>query len=110
MILSEISNTGDDLVLLIRNMVMQANSQNQSSYLSWVALNSLMRKIGDEQFDYDSFKSEYDKSPIIQKFVKRFDGKGIELKTLKKDSKSPQGDNTDTVAKMAKAATARRQG
>ena len=108
---NEVESADNNLVLLLRNLISQANSQQQTSYLSWSALNSLMQNVGDEQFDYDSFKLSYDSSPMVKAMVKRFDGRGIELKTRKKDSKTPQdGSGDDKISKMAKSATNRRIG
>jgi len=109
--LFEVDSPDSNLVLLLRNLISQADSQNQPSYLSWEAVNSLMQNVGDEQFDYDSFKTSYDSNPQIQALVQRFDGNGIELKTKTKNPKTPDGKDTgaDNISKMAKAATARRQ-
>ena len=107
---NEVESADNNLVLLLRNLISQANSQQQTSYLSWPALNNLMQNVGDEQFDYDSFKSSYDSSPMIKAMVKRFDARGVELKTRKKDNKTPQGGSDNTISKMAKSATNRRIG
>jgi hypothetical protein len=109
--LFEVDSPDSNLVLLLRNLISQADSQNQPSYLSWNAVNSLMQNVGEEQFDYDSFKASYDSNPQVQSLVQRFDGDGIELKTKTKNPKAPGGKDTgaDNVSKMAKAATARRQ-
>jgi hypothetical protein len=68
-----------------------------------------MQNVGDAQFDYDSFKNSYDTNPMIQQLVQRFDGRGVELKTKTKNPKKGQPGGEGEVAKMAKAATARRQ-
>jgi hypothetical protein len=108
---NEVESADNDLVLLLRNLINQANSQQQPSYLSWTALNNLMQNVGDEQFDYDSFKASYDNSPMIQAIVHRFDDRGIELKTKTKDPKAPEdGKGGDKIAQMAKSATSRRIG
>ena len=71
---------------------------------------TFMVNIGDEQFDYDSFKNSYDTNPMIQQLVQRFDARGVELKTRTKNPKKAQPGGEGEVAKMAKAATNRRQG
>jgi hypothetical protein len=109
MILNELDTYDNDLILLLRNQISQADTQYQSGYLSWDALNSLMQNVGDAQFDYDSFKNSYDTNPMIQQLVQRFDGRGVELKTKTKNPKKGQPGGEGEVAKMAKAATARRQ-
>lgn len=97
-------NLDNDIVLVFRNLINQANSQNQRSYLSWGALNNLMKNIGDVQFDYDSFKQAYDASPMLKNLVHNFDAQGVELKTRAKEPKKAQGDKETDVAKMAKSA------
>ena len=109
MIFNELGDSDSNLTLLLRNQISQADRQQQPSYLSWDALNSLMINIGDEQFDYDSFKNSYDTNPMIQQLVQRFDARGVELKTKNKNPKKAQPGGEGEVAKMAKAATARRQ-
>lgn len=109
--LNEVDSSNSDLVLLLRNLVAQANSQKQTSYLSWSALNSLMQNIGKEQFDYDSFKAAYDTDQIIQNLVHKFDAKGVELKTQKKNPKKAEtGEKESSISKMAKSAARRRIG
>ena len=109
MIFNELGDSDANLTLLLRNQISQADRQQQPSYLSWDALNSLMVNIGDEQFDYDSFKNSYDTNPMIKQLVQRFDARGVELKTKNKNPKKGQPGGEGEVAKMAKAATARRQ-
>ena len=109
MIFNELDTSDNDLILLLRNQISQADGQYQPSYLSWDALNSLMQNVSDAQFDYDSFKNSYDTNPMIQQLVQRFDGRGVELKTKTKNPKKAQPGGEGEVAKMAKAATNRRQ-
>jgi hypothetical protein len=114
MILNEVASSDLDLVLLLRNLVSQANSQEQPSFLSWAALNSLMQNINGEYFDYDSFKAVYD-SPstsgaALKDLVTRFSADGVELKTTNKTPDEPEQEKENTVSKMAKAATKRRIG
>jgi len=109
--LNELDSTSDNLVLLMRNLVSQANSKQQPSYLSWAALNSLLQNVGDEQFDYDSFKQVYDTNPMLKKLVYKFDGRGVELKTYGTDPKKSKGGEKETsISKMAKSAAKRRLG
>ena len=108
--LFELDSSDNNLVLLLRNQVSQADRQQQPSYLSWDALNSVMQNIGDEQFDYDSFKNSYDTNPMIKQLVQRFDARGVELKTKTKNPKKAQPAGKSEISKMAKAATNRRQG
>jgi len=108
--LTEVNDTNADLVLLMRNLVAQANSKNQPSYLSWAALNNLMQNVGEEQFDYDSFKAAYDANPIIQNLVFQFDNRGVTLKTRATQPKKKEGEKESNISKMAKSATKKRIG
>ena len=109
--LNELDSSNDNLVLLMRNLVAQANSKQQPSYLSWAALNSLLQNVGDEQFDYDSFKQVYEANPMLKKLVYKFDGRGVELKTYGTDPKASKGGKKETsISKMAKNAAKRRIG
>lgn len=102
--LDEVASSDTNLVLVLRNLISQADSQNQPSYLSWDALNKIMQNIGDEQFDYNSFKNSYDSSPMVKNLVHKFDNRGIELKTKKATPNKKQGSKETDVSKMAKAA------
>ena len=109
--IDEVEAVSNNLVLLLRNLVAQANSKQQPSFLNWAALNNLMQNVGEEQFDYDSFKVQYDSSPMIQKLVFKFDNRGVELKTYGTDPKKSQGGEKETsISKMAKNAAKRRVG
>ena len=109
--IDEVDNISNNLVLLLRNLVAQANSKQQPSFLNWAALNNLMQNVGEEQFDYDSFKAQYDTSPMIQKLVFKFNDRGVELKTYGTDPKKSHGDEKETsISKMAKNAAKRRIG
>ena len=65
-----------------------------------------MKKAGVPQFNYESFKTEYDSNPQLQKLVK-FDPDGITVNSEAKDRLgSPEGDaNANVVGDMAKRAT-----
>jgi hypothetical protein len=102
--LYEVASADTNLVLVLRNLISQANTQNQPSYLSWDALNKVMQNIGDEQFDYDSFKNSYDTSPMVKNLIHKFDNRGVELKTKKSTPNKKQGQKQTDVEKMAKAA------
>jgi hypothetical protein len=71
-----------------------------------------MTNIGEEEFDYDTFKLTYDSDPAIQSLIKRFDQNGIELNTKKQDNNNEPVDGdtgSDAVSQMAKRATASAQ-
>lgn len=104
----EVENPVDNLVLLLRNLLSQANTQQQSSYFSWGALSNLTKNIDGQHVDYDTFKASYDQNPeLFKHLVQHYDPRGITLMTA--DKKPKQGGKQDTVSQMAKSATARRQ-
>jgi hypothetical protein len=110
--LFEVEDPNDNLVLLLRNMVSQANSQKQPSYLSWEALGSIMQNMDGSPITYDAFKAAYDAQPeLFKNLVHNYDARGVTLKTQAKDPKQAgPGQGEKHIAQMAKAATARRQG
>jgi hypothetical protein len=108
--LYEVDSTESDIALLFRNIIAQANSKNQSSYLSWAALTNLQQNVNAPQFSYDTFKELYDASPLIQNLIKDFDDHGIELKTKKSTPEKQGKEEVSTVSQMAKSATNRRRG
>jgi hypothetical protein len=88
-------------------MIGSADNQSQPAYLSWDALNQIMRNMKAPQFDYDGFKMIYDANPDIQPLIKNFDNKGLTLAT-KIDNDEPEagvepegGDEVDTMAQRA---------
>jgi hypothetical protein len=106
--LYEVENPVDNIVLLLRNLLSQANDQQQPSYLSWGALSNLPTNMDGQAVNYDTFKSSYDSNPeLFKHLVKHYDARGVTLNTQVK--KPQQGGQQDTVSKMAKSATARRR-
>ena len=90
-------------------MIGSADTQDQPAYLSFDAMNTIMKNLKKPQFDYDGFKRIYDENPEIQPLVKNFDSKGITLYTKKEaPSDAPKGQKTDgKVDKMAQRATSK---
>jgi len=65
-----------------------------------------MTNVGDEEFNYESFKISFDSNPGVKALIKRFDQDGIELKTKEQDvDTATQTDAPSAVEKMAKRAT-----
>jgi hypothetical protein len=96
------------LVLVLRSLVGKADAANTTAKYPWEKFNKFMVHMGQEEFDNETFKPVFDADPNIQKYVKRFDGEGIELKTKKEaPAQGPVDGNTgsDVVAQMAQRAT-----
>tara|TARA_B100000927_G_scaffold42128_1_gene30015 strand:+ start:591 stop:875 length:285 start_codon:yes stop_codon:yes gene_type:complete len=89
-------------------LIGSADNQDQPAYLSFDALNNIMKNMKAPQFDYDGFKVLYDTNPDLQPLVKNFDQDGVELSTKSTasgdDATVPQ-DDTGAVDKMAQRAT-----
>lgn len=64
-----------------------------------------------EEFDYGTFKMAYDKDPIIQALVHRFDTNGVELETKAQKDQNVRAvekeKDSKVVNQMAKSATKR---
>lgn len=106
----EIEDPSSNLVLLLKNLIAQANSQGQTGEYTWQELGNYNQNIEGSPLSYDSFKTAYDANPeLFQNIVHNYNADGIVLKTNEKKPKAGSGDG-DSVSKMAKAATARRRG
>jgi hypothetical protein len=72
-----------------------------------------MQNVGDEEFNYDSFKQAYDADPLTQGLVNRYDQNGVELKTKVSNTDTAPSDaerDPKVVSQMAKHATKRARG
>lgn len=100
----------DKFVIILKNFIGRAASKNQASKLNWRTLQKIADDSGFEMAaDYETFKSIYDSSPIIQNLVKDFNADGITLnvpgtdKTTQTPVKQDQT-SQDAVDKMAASA------
>jgi hypothetical protein len=74
--------------------------------MSWDEFNNIMKNMGGEQFNQESFKLAYDNDPKIAEIVASFDPEGINFKD-KEDATAGQPDAGDqAVDAMASRATA----
>lgn len=102
----------DKFVIILKNFVGRSASKKQSAKLNWRSLQQIANRSGFEMgADYDTFKSIYDSSPIVQSLVKNFNADGIELNVpgTDKDTQTPisQGQSSqDAVDKIAAGAAA----
>ena len=90
-----------------------ANDAEQTTEISFAALDQIMKNTGYPQFTYSLFKSMYDSSDTLKSVVDDFDQEKIILKTDKQAEKDPAMDlddvgSTDTVKKMAQSALKKR--
>tara|TARA_Y100000817_G_scaffold268850_1_gene226098 strand:+ start:111 stop:464 length:354 start_codon:yes stop_codon:yes gene_type:complete len=102
------------LVNTLLNMQGDADEKDQSSEISFDAVQSLMTNTGFPAFNYDVFKKLYDQGQTLKNVVKDFNQEKIVVKTEKDAEDDPQMDfdnqgSTDKVKQMARSAMKRRQ-
>lgn len=75
------SDTGiDKFVMILKNFIGRASSKKSPAKLNWASVQKIAADSGFEfAADYETFKSMYDSTPIIQSLVKNFNADGIEL-------------------------------
>jgi len=103
------NDTGDKLVIVLRNYIGRAASKKAPANLNWNGLQQVLKTNGFEMAaDYETFKAIYDSSPAVQAMVKNFNDKGIELNVPGAPDEEPKGDGTrspeDSQAAVDKAA------
>ena len=102
-------DTGDKLVMVLRNYIGRAASKKAPAKLNWNGLQQVLKTNGFEMAaDYETFKAIYDGSPAIQAMVKNFNDEGIELNVPGAPDEEPKGNGTqspeDSQAAVDKAA------
>ncbi len=96
------------------NMQGDADEKDQSSQISFDAVQSIMNNTGYPAFNYDVFKSIYDNGKTLKNVVADFNQEKIVIKTDQETADNPEMDfdnqgSTDKVKQMAKSAMKRRQ-
>ena len=98
----------DKFIIALRNHIGRASSMKAPAKLNWNAIAAMSRANGFEfGADYETFKSMYDSSPVLQTLVKDFNNDGIELNVPgAPDDKNPSGtqDSQDVVDQTAASA------
>lgn len=100
------------MVLILKSLIGKSDQRNIPGKFTWDELNRFMNNIGEEEFDYETFKLTYDANPSLKTLIARFDQNGVELKTKKQDVDTAPSDaqqGSDQVNQMAKRATANAQ-
>ena len=97
----------------LTNLRGSADDADQTSELSFGALEQILKNTGYPQFNYNLFKSLYDRSDALKSVVDDFDQEKIVLNTEKQAEKDQAMDfdgqgSTDMVKKMARSALKRR--
>ena len=102
------------LINTLLNMQGDADERDQSSEISFDAVQSLMTNTGYPAFNYDVFKKLYDQGKAFKIIVADFNQEKIVIKTDQEAEDNPEMDfdnqgSTDKVKQMAKSAMKRRQ-
>ena len=102
------------LVNTLMNMKGDADEKDQSSEISFDAVENIMTNIGYPSFNYDIFKQMYDQGEALKNVVSDFDEEKIVIKTEQDAEADPEMDfdnqgSTDKVKQMAKSAMNRRK-
>jgi len=102
------------LVNTLTNMKGDADEKDQSSEISFDAVENIITNIGYPAFNYDIFKQMYDQGETLKNIVADFDNEKIVIKTDQEAEADPNMDfdnqgSTDVVKKMAKSAMSRRK-
>ena len=102
------------LVNTLMNMKGDADEKDQSSEISFEAVENIMTNIGYPSFNYDIFKQMFDQGDALKNIVADFDEEKIIIKTEHDAEADPQMDfdnqgSTDKVKQMAKSAMNRRK-
>ena len=102
------------LVNTLMNMKGDADEKDQSSEISFDAVENIMTNIGYPSFNYDIFKQMYDQGDALKNIVADFDEEKIVIKTEQDAQADPEMDfdnqgSTDKVKQMAKSAMNRRK-
>jgi len=96
------------LLLILKSLIGKADEKKIPGNFTWSEINRFMTNIGQEEFDYDTFKLPFDSDPNLQQLVARFDQEGIELKTKAQtpaDGPVDGDTGSDAVNQMAQRAT-----
>ena len=102
------------LMNVLMNMKGDADEKDKATEISMDAIKDIMANTGYPTFNYDVFKTMYDKEDDLKNIVADFDQDKIVIKTDKESEADPEMDfdnqgSTDVVKQMAKSAMKRRQ-
>ena len=102
------------LINTLTNLRGEADEKDQSSEISFDAVENIMTNIGYPSFNYDIFKQMFDQGEALKNIVSDFDEEKIVIKTEQDAEADPEMDfdnqgSTDKVKQMAKSAMNRRR-
>lgn len=101
------------VVNTLNNLRGEADEDNETSEISFQALQQIIQNTGYSMFNYNLFKQMYDGSDTLKSVVDDFNNEKIILKTNKEAEKDPEMNiddqgSTDVVKQMAKSALKKR--
>lgn len=74
------SDVLDRFSTILRNYIGRSKSKNAQANLNWQALTQIANANGIKiELDYETFKTMFDQTPILQNIVKNFNADGITL-------------------------------
>lgn len=95
----------------MQSILSNANFDQETSSLTWRALNSLAAQQGAPAIDYRRFDKRWNdegEEGMLHHIVDRYDGQGLVLKTDEQDHPEVQGgEKPGQISAMAKRATAK---
>jgi hypothetical protein len=104
----------DKFAVLLKNILGRHASKKTPAKYNWASINRLANSSGIEiTADYETFKSMYDSSPLLQKIIKNFNADGVELDVPgspeydKVSVEKGKDDSEEAVAKMAAGAVSK---
>lgn len=101
------------LVNTLNQLRGEADERNETSEISFDAVEEIMKNTGYPTFNFQLFKALYDKGELLKNIIDDFNQEKIILKTEKEAEKDPEMDtdqqgSTDKVRQMAKSALRKR--
>jgi hypothetical protein len=72
---------GNELELVLRNLLGRSNEKHASMKLSYEALSNLMKNMGYGKMDYQGFDNVFKGNPSLKSVVKNYNEDGIILST-----------------------------
>jgi len=87
----------DKYILILKNLIGRYASKKAPAQLDWPAIASLAKSAGIKiMADYETFKSMYDSSPVLQKLVANFNADGITLNVPGVSTDEPEQGDAET--------------
>lgn len=94
---------------MLKNLIATADSQQQTAYINYSALNRIMQNVQGPQYNFDTIKRAYDTDLEFKSIIKNFDKDGITMKTdISKPGVVAAAPKKNSVDRMAQKALKKR--